>query len=56
MSRESLHITYISIALHRKKQYVKNRVFFADEKTAIAAGYRPCAKCMTKEYADWKAK
>lgn len=34
--------------------YVKHRVFFADEGTAIAAGYRPCAVCMPAEYADWK--
>lgn len=34
--------------------YVKNRVFFLDEATAIAAGYRPCAVCMPKEYAAWK--
>ena len=26
-----------------KGHYVKQRVFFADEATAIAAGYRPCA-------------
>jgi hypothetical protein len=26
--------------------YQKNRVFFADEATAIAAGYRPCKACM----------
>jgi methylphosphotriester-DNA--protein-cysteine methyltransferase len=35
--------------------YVKQRVFFADETTAIAAGYRPCARCMPQEYAAWKA-
>ena len=34
--------------------YVKHRVFFADEATAIAAGYRPCAVCMPQEYAIWK--
>lgn len=34
--------------------YVKSRVFFADEATAIAAGYRPCAVCMPREYAAWK--
>lgn len=34
--------------------YVKHRVFFADEATAIAAGYRPCAVCMPREYAAWK--
>ena len=37
-----------------KGQYVKNRVFFKDEETAIAAGFRPCAKCMPKEYKLWK--
>lgn len=36
--------------------YVKYRVFFADEATAIAAGYRPCAVCMPEEYAVWKKK
>lgn len=34
--------------------YVKHRVFFADEATAISAGYRPCAVCMSLEYAAWK--
>jgi hypothetical protein len=33
-----------------KGHYVKHRVFFADERTAIAAGYRPCARCMPEEY------
>ncbi len=32
-----------------------HRVFFADEQTAVAAGYRPCANCMPAEYALWKA-
>ncbi|WP_366592267.1 Ada metal-binding domain-containing protein [Bacillus subtilis] len=35
--------------------YVKHRVFFKDEKTAIAAGYRPCAVCLSEKYAKWKA-
>ena len=39
-----------------KGQYVKYRVFFADEETAIAAGYRPCAICMPEEYKKWKEK
>lgn len=26
--------------------YQKNRVFFADEATALAAGYRPCGICL----------
>lgn len=34
--------------------YVKQRVFFADEAMAVAAGYRPCAVCMPQEYAGWK--
>lgn len=37
-----------------KGQYVQHRVFFADEKTAIEAGYRPCAKCMPEAYRKWK--
>ena len=34
--------------------YVKHRVFFRDESTAIAAGYRPCAVCMPEAYSRWK--
>jgi hypothetical protein len=34
--------------------YVKHRVFFLDEITAIAAGYRPCAVCLREKYATWK--
>ncbi len=37
-----------------KGHYVTHRVFFADEPTAIAAGYRPCARCMPDEYRAWK--
>ena len=35
--------------------YVRHRVFFADEATAVAAGYRPCARCLPDEYRTWKA-
>lgn len=38
-----------------KGHYVRHRVFFADEETAIAAGYRPCFVCMRDEYRAWKA-
>lgn len=38
----------------QKGYYVKDRVFFKDEKTAIEAGYRPCAVCMKEEYKVWK--
>lgn len=36
--------------------YVTNRVFFADERTALAAGYRPCAVCLPEAYETWKAR
>jgi len=35
-------------------KYVKHRVFFADMPTAMAAGYRPCGKCMAEMYETWK--
>ena len=35
--------------------YVRNRVFFADQQTAVAAGYRPCAVCLPDEHAQRKA-
>ncbi|MGW6158434.1 hypothetical protein ACWFRM_35730 [Streptomyces sp. NPDC055144] len=35
--------------------YVKRRVFFPDEATAVAAGFRPCAVCLPEEYACWRA-
>ncbi|MET9262073.1 Ada metal-binding domain-containing protein [Amycolatopsis sp. NPDC004079] len=34
--------------------YVRQRVFFADEATAIAAGFRPCARCCADRYRKWK--
>ena len=34
--------------------YEKGRVFFADEKTAISAGYRPCCRCLRERYLEWK--
>lgn len=37
-----------------KGGYVRNRVFFADEATAIAAGFRPCASCLPEGYRAWK--
>ena len=36
--------------------YAVHRVFFADEQTAVAAGYRPCAVCLPGAYAAWKAR
>jgi methylphosphotriester-DNA--protein-cysteine methyltransferase len=37
-----------------KGHYVRHRVFFADEATALAAGYRPCATCLPERYRAWK--
>jgi methylphosphotriester-DNA--protein-cysteine methyltransferase len=34
---------------------MRHRVFFADEQTAVAAGYRPCARCLPERYAAWRA-
>ncbi len=35
--------------------YEKSRVFFADEKTALAAGYRPCGNCLREKYKEYMA-
>lgn len=44
-------------ALHAiaKGGYVKQRVFFLQETDAVAAGFRPCAICMPRAYAQWKS-
>jgi methylphosphotriester-DNA--protein-cysteine methyltransferase len=41
--------------MDREGHYVRYRVFFADERTAVAAGYRPCAVCLPDQYGEWKA-
>jgi len=41
-------------AIARGGPYARYRVFFADEPTAVRAGYRPCAVCMRLRYAEWK--
>lgn len=43
-----------ALSLPSREVYIKNRVFFKDEKTALAAGYRPCARCMREHYKLWK--
>jgi hypothetical protein len=42
-------------AIRHLPGYAASRVFFADEEAAIAAGYRPCAKCMPDRYEEWKS-
>ena len=34
--------------------YKPSRVFFLNRTHARAAGYRPCATCLPKEYTSWK--
>jgi Metal binding domain of Ada len=41
-------------AVARGPTYARHRVFFADEASAIAAGFRPCAVCMRTTYLKWK--
>ncbi len=41
-------------AIARGGPYPTHRVFFRDEKAAVASGYRPCAGCMPAEYKRWK--
>jgi len=42
-------------AIKRGPTYARYRVFFADEASAIAAGFRPCGVCMRAAYEKWKA-
>ena len=42
-------------AIKRGRTYQQHRVFFADEASAIAAGFRPCARCMRDAYKMWRA-
>ena len=41
-------------AIDSSGDYAKHRVFFANEEDAIAAGFRPCGRCMPKEYKESK--
>lgn len=40
-------------AIARGGPYASHRVFFADEATARAAGYRPCARCLPDAHRAW---
>ena len=42
-------------AIKRGRTYQQHRVFFADEASALAAGFRPCARCMREAYKKWRA-
>jgi methylphosphotriester-DNA--protein-cysteine methyltransferase len=41
-------------AIKRGRTYQQHRVFFADEASAIAAGFRPCGTCMRDAYKKWR--
>jgi hypothetical protein len=43
-------------ALAKGDTYRRHRVFFADEASAIAAGYRPCAVCLPTQYQIWRSR
>jgi len=41
-------------AIKRAQTYQRYRVFFADEESAIAVGFRPCGVCMRDAYQKWR--
>ena len=45
----------VALSFLRRGFEPKFRVFFADEETAIAAGFRPCAECMPEKHVAWKS-
>jgi methylphosphotriester-DNA--protein-cysteine methyltransferase len=46
----------VALSLLRRGYEPRHRVFFADEQTAIAAGFRPCGACMRERYLEWRAR
>jgi Metal binding domain of Ada len=42
-------------AIAKGNTYQQHRVFFSDETTAIAAGFRPCGNCLRPQYKAWRA-
>ena len=45
----------VALSLLRRGFEPRHRVFFADEATAIAAGFRPCGACMRERYRAWRS-
>ena len=52
--RVNASLTGYAAGIERKQWLLRHEIFFADEPTAIAAGYGPCATCMKERYAVWK--
>ena len=49
------HKIYGSLSCRAGRRLLRrNRVFFASEAEALAAGYRPCGHCMKQAYAKWR--
>ena len=46
----------VALSLLRRGFEPKHRMFFLDEETAIAAGFRPCGACMRERYREWRAR
>jgi methylphosphotriester-DNA--protein-cysteine methyltransferase len=46
----------VALSLLRRGFEPKHRVFFADEETAVAAGFRPCGACMRARYREWRVR
>jgi methylphosphotriester-DNA--protein-cysteine methyltransferase len=46
----------VALSLLRRGFEPKHRVFFADEETAAAAGFRPCGACMRDRYREWRVR
>jgi methylphosphotriester-DNA--protein-cysteine methyltransferase len=44
----------VALSLLRRGFVPRHRVFFADEATAVAAGFRPCGACLRQAYRAWK--
>ena len=44
-----------ALSMETRDHYIKNRVFFKDEATALAAGFRPCGSCQREKYKHYKA-
>ena len=48
-------MTYTLLGADGEPYASDHRVFFADEATTRAAGYRPCGTCMREEDGAWVA-
>ena len=46
----------VALSLLRRGFEPRHRVFFADEETAIAAGFRPCGACLRDRYRSWRVR